>query len=63
MAYNFQNEKSKLKLLTEFENATQTVLLFIELLCRMLKKLQLALSIFVSGLKIIGHGNPDKNMK
>jgi hypothetical protein len=30
VAYNFQTGKNKIKLLTEYENATQEVLLFIE---------------------------------
>jgi hypothetical protein len=48
----------------EYENATPEVLLHLESILQMAKQLQHAQFYFViSGLKIIGHGNPDNNLE
>jgi hypothetical protein len=40
VAYNFQTESNKTKLLTEYENVTQNVLLYVELMLQNAKQLQ-----------------------
>jgi hypothetical protein len=64
VAYNFRIENNEIKLLTEYENATRNVLLSIEAMLQNAKQLQHSQFYFVvSGLKIIGHGNPDNNLE
>jgi hypothetical protein len=71
VAHNFQTGKKEIKLLTEYESVTQKVLLSVESKLHNAKELQHAslsghVSSFisvVSGLKIIGHGNPDNNLE
>jgi hypothetical protein len=63
VACNFQTERNKIKLLTEYEDVTQKVLF-----CRQENVLNYTFIFskqfyFVSGLKIIGHGNPDNNLE
>jgi hypothetical protein len=61
---NFQNEKNKIKLLTEYENVTQKVSLFIESILQDAKRLQhQQFYIVASGLKFMGLGNPDNNLE
>jgi hypothetical protein len=66
VAYIFQIGRNKLKLLREYETETQKVLLFIELMLHNTKQLQneyFFLLLLLFDLKIIGHGNPDNNIK
>jgi hypothetical protein len=64
VAYNFQAGNDKIKLLTEYERVTQNVLLAVELILHNAKQLRHAQFYFdISGLKIIGHGNPDNNLE
>jgi hypothetical protein len=64
VAYNFETGSNKIKLLTEYESATQRVLLFIEPILQTAEQLQHArIHFVVSGLKIIGHENPDDNLQ
>jgi hypothetical protein len=61
VAYDLQTGNN-IKLLTEYESATQAVLLLIESMLHNAKQLQHARLYFdVSGLKIMGHGNPDND--
>jgi hypothetical protein len=53
---------NKIKLLTEYESVTEKVLLLIVSILQNAKLLQYA-RFFFSGLKIIGHGNPDNNLE
>jgi hypothetical protein len=64
VAYNFQIGNNKIKLLAEYESVTQEVLLPVESILQNAKQLQRAQFYFVvSGLKIIGHRNPDNNLE
>jgi hypothetical protein len=71
VAYNFQTEKNKIKLLKEYESVTPKVLLLIELILQNVKQNFLSSDFIflnrfyfiVSGLKILGHGNPDNNLE
>jgi hypothetical protein len=60
----FSNRKYKVKLITEYENATEKVLLPMEsILYNAIQLQQAHLYFVVSGLKIIGPGNPDSNLE
>jgi hypothetical protein len=70
MANNFPSESNKMKLLTEYDRVAQKSLIwqrcsrrndisFCELHLVFHKKFYFV----VSGLKIIGHGNPDSNIE
>jgi hypothetical protein len=64
VAYNFQPGNNKVKLLAEFESVTQKVVLRIESVLENGKQHQrLQFYLVVSGLKIIGHGNPNNKLK
>jgi hypothetical protein len=64
MVYNFQIGINNTKLLIEYERVTQKVLLFLGSMVQNAKQLQHAQFYFVvSGLKIIGHGNPHNNLE
>jgi hypothetical protein len=64
VANNFLIGKNKKKQLTEYKSVTQKVLLLTESILQNSKQLQHAQFFFVvSGLKIIGHGNPDNNLE
>jgi hypothetical protein len=71
MVYNFQTGNNKIKLLMEYESATQIVLLYVESILQNAKQLQCARlswqvrcpSGVVSGLRIIGYGNPENNLE
>jgi hypothetical protein len=65
---NFQTGNNNIKLLTKYESVIEKVVLLIESILLKAKELQHAclswyVSSFVSGLKIIGHGNPDNNLE
>jgi hypothetical protein len=56
--------EKKIKLHKEYESETQKVLLHVESISQNAKHFQHAQLYFVvSGLKIIGHGNPDNNLE
>jgi hypothetical protein len=71
VADNFQTGNNKIKLVAKYESVTREVLLLIESTLQNAKQLQHARLSYsvkrfyfaVSGLKIIGHGNPDNNLK
>jgi hypothetical protein len=71
VAYNFQTGNNEVKLRTEYESVTQKVLFGNAVLASLDVLIDLvALSIFrkqfyfvISGLKIIGHGNPDNKLE
>jgi hypothetical protein len=64
VACNFQTGENKIKLLVEYEDVNQNVLLLIDSILKNGKQLQHArLCFVVSGLKIIGHGNPHNNFE
>jgi hypothetical protein len=64
VAYNFETGNKKIKLLTEYKNVTQKVLLVIESILQNDKQLQHAQFYSVaSGLKNIDHGNTDNNLE
>jgi hypothetical protein len=70
VAYNFKIGKNKIKLLTEDESLTQKVLFDNAVLTELMFD-WLSYTFFfrkqfyfvVSGLKIVGHGNPDNNLE
>jgi hypothetical protein len=57
VAYNVQSRNNKIKLLTQYENVTQKVLLFIDQMLQNAKQLQRAQFYFT------GHGNQDNNLE
>jgi hypothetical protein len=62
VAYNFQTENNKMKLLTEYEILNQKVLFFVKqnfLSYTFIFRKQF----FFSNLRIIGHENPDNNLE
>jgi hypothetical protein len=64
VAYNFQTESNKIKLLMEYKSLTRKSSISIELILETAKQLQHALlSWHVSGLKITGHENPNNNLE
>jgi hypothetical protein len=63
VAYTFQIGNNKINLLTEYENVTQRVLLLQNQYCRILNNFNMRSFFILSGLKIIGHGNPDVNLE
>jgi hypothetical protein len=68
VAYNFQTGNNKIKLLMEYESVTQKNLLPVKpmLCCQIISYTFIFRKQFyfvVSGLKIIGQGNPDNNLE
>jgi hypothetical protein len=64
VAYNFQTGNNKIKLLTEYEDVTQNVLFGNAVLAALMSGRKYGLDVMdLSGLKIIGHGNPDNNLE
>jgi Uri superfamily endonuclease len=64
VVYNIQIRSNKIKLIREYENVTQKVLLFIESILHNAKQLEHERLYFaVSRLKIIGHGNSDDKLE
>jgi hypothetical protein len=64
VAYNFQSGRNIIKLLTEYESVTQTVLLFIDSILQNAKQLKHGQFYFIfSGLIIVGQGNPDNTLE
>jgi hypothetical protein len=71
VAYDFQIESNKIKLLTEYESVTQKLLLFIDSMLQNAKQFHYStpfifrkqFSFVLSGLKIIGHGESDNNLE
>jgi hypothetical protein len=60
VAYNFQTRNNKIKLLTEYENVTQTLLYIIESILQIVEQLQHARLYFVDVFTVLllstGHG-------
>jgi hypothetical protein len=63
VAYNFQTGNNKIKLLIEYESATQNFSLLVDIYFLNYIFIFHKQIYFISGLKIICHGNPDNNLE